>query len=111
MSEIQFAARPRDAAFNKSVGHGGQAHEVPITMSDLPSPDTKRWTVRRKAAVVAAIRANLITVEEACQRYTLSVEELLSWQRLIDRHGVRGLRTTKIQEYRQPLGERNRSGE
>jgi hypothetical protein len=30
----------------------------------------------------------------------LTVEEYLSWQRSIDRHGLAGLRTTRIQDYR-----------
>jgi hypothetical protein len=71
-----------------------------MSINDLPPPDTKRWVIRRKAEVVAGVRAGLITIEEACDRYTLSIEEFLSWQRLIDRHGVRGLRATKIQDYR-----------
>jgi hypothetical protein len=56
--------------------------------------------IRRKAEVVAAVRAGLISLEEACDRYRLSVEEFLSWQRLIDKHGLRGLRTTRLQQYR-----------
>jgi Protein of unknown function (DUF1153) len=79
----------------------------PLTLDDLPPPGTKRWVIRRKAEVVAGVRAGLITLEEACQRYTLSVEEFLSWQRLIDRHGLRGLRVTRLQDYRsdeQPAG-------
>lgn len=75
-------------------------HGHPMNIDDLPPPDTKRWVIRRKAEVVAGVRAGLITIEEACERYTLSVEEFLSWQRLIDNHGVRGLRATKIQDYR-----------
>ena len=66
----------------------------PLSIDDLPPPDTERWVIRRKAEVVAAVRAGLITLEEACERYRLSVEEFLSWQRLIDKHGMRGLRTT-----------------
>jgi hypothetical protein len=60
----------------------------------------RRWVIRRKAEVVAGVRAGLLSLEEACQRYTLSVEEFLSWQRLIDRHGMRGLRVTRLQDYR-----------
>lgn len=71
-----------------------------MTLSDLPPPDTRRWVVRRKATVVAAVRGGLISLEEACKRYRLSVEEFLSWQRMIERHGVQGLRVTRIQEYR-----------
>jgi len=73
---------------------------MPITLDDLPPPGTKRWVIRRKAEVVAGVRAGLLSLDEACQRYTLSVEEFLSWQRLIDRHGLRGLRVTRLQDYR-----------
>src|ERR1700753_3400740 len=69
-------------------------------IEDLPPPGIKRWVIRRKAEVVAAVRAGIISLEEACQRYTLSVEEFLSWQRSLDRHGLRGLRTTRLQDYR-----------
>jgi hypothetical protein len=72
-----------------------------MTEADLPPPETKRWVMRRKAEVVAGVRCGLISLEEACRRYTLSVEEFLSWQRLIDSHGVRGLRATRLQDYRQ----------
>lgn len=71
-----------------------------MTLGDLPPPGTKRWVIRRKAEVVAGVRAGLITLEEACERYRLSVEEFLSWQRLIERHGLRGLRITRLQDYR-----------
>jgi len=72
----------------------------PLTVDDLPPPNTQRWVIRRKAEVVAAVRAGLISLEDACERYRLSVEEFLSWQRLIDKHGLRGLRTTRLQQYR-----------
>lgn len=72
----------------------------PMTRDDLPPPNTRRWVVRRKAQVVAGVRAGLITLEEACERYSLSVEEFLSWQKMFDRHGLSGLRTTRIQKYR-----------
>jgi hypothetical protein len=52
---------------------------------DLPPPDTKRWVTRRKAVIV-------ISLEEVCRRYELSVEEFLAWQRAIDTHGVASLR-------------------
>jgi hypothetical protein len=73
----------------------------PLSKDDLPPPNTKRWVIRRKAEVVAGVRNGLISLEEACQRYKLSVEEFLSWQRLIERHGVPGLRATRLQHYRQ----------
>lgn len=66
----------------------------------LPSPDVKRWSPGRKAAVVAATRAGLISREEACARYLLSAEELASWEKAFDQNGVPGLRTTRQQSYR-----------
>jgi hypothetical protein len=68
--------------------------------TELPPPDTKRWVVRRKAAVVAAVRAGVITVEEACRRYQLSEEEFLAWQHAFEAYGLPGLRTTRIKNYR-----------
>ena len=72
----------------------------PIAFADLPPPNTKRWVMRRKAEVVAGVRAGLLSLEEACERYTLTTEEFLSWQKLVDQHGVRGLRATQLQKYR-----------
>jgi len=78
------------------VGPLGQ----PMTLEDLPPPDTERWVIRRKAEVVAGVRSGLISLEDACRRYRLTVEEFLSWQRLIDKHGLSGLRVTRLQDYR-----------
>jgi uncharacterized protein DUF1153 len=80
------------------IGPAGQ----PLTIDDLPPPETKRWVIRRKAEVVAGVRNGLISLEDACNRYKLSVDEFLSWQKLIEEHGVRGLRTTRLQQYRRP---------
>jgi hypothetical protein len=66
----------------------------------LPPANTKRWVIRRKAEVVAAVRSGTISLEDACNRYKLSMEEFLSWQRLIDSHGLAGLRVTRLQDYR-----------
>ncbi|HEY4548617.1 MAG TPA: DUF1153 domain-containing protein [Pedomonas sp.] len=72
----------------------------PLTLENLPPSDTTRWVVRRKAEVVAAVRGGLLTMEEACARYSLSVEEYLSWQRSVERNGMPGLRVTRVQQYR-----------
>jgi Protein of unknown function (DUF1153) len=71
-----------------------------LTIANLPTPGTKRWVVRRKAEVIAAVRGGLLSLEEACGRYRLTVEEILSWQSSIEQHGLAGLRTTRIQQYR-----------
>jgi hypothetical protein len=81
---------------SRVIGPSGEL----LTLSSLPPPDTKRWVIRRKAEVVAAVRGGLLTLEEACERYSLSVEEFLSWQRMIEAHGLQGLRTTRVQDYR-----------
>ena len=72
----------------------------PLTVSDLPAPSTKRWVVRRKAEVVAAVNGGLLSVDEVCDRYNLTVEEFAGWQRAIDRSGMPGLRVTRIQHYK-----------
>ncbi len=72
----------------------------PLTIADLPPASTRRWVIRRKAEVVAAVRGGLLSLEEACERYTLTVEEFLSWQSSINDYGLAGLRTTRIQQYR-----------
>lgn len=71
-----------------------------LTLETLPPPDTNRWVIRRKAEVVAAIRGGLLSVDDACARYGLSVEEIESWQRLAATHGMQGLRTTRVHLYR-----------
>jgi hypothetical protein len=79
---------------------GSDPADLAGAILDLPSPDTKRWVVRRKAVVVHAVRSGRITLQEACRRYRLSVEEFLAWQRAIERHGIPGLRVTRLQIYR-----------
>jgi hypothetical protein len=78
----------------------GHAEVTRIPMVELPPADTKRWVPRRKAQVVAAVRSGALSLDEACERYALTVEEFLSWQRAIDRFGLQGLRATHAQEYR-----------
>jgi hypothetical protein len=46
------------------------------------------------------VRGGLLSLDEACSRYTLTVDEFLSWQNSIDQHGLAGLRATRIQQYR-----------
>lgn len=67
---------------------------------ELPPPGVTRWVIRRKAQVVEAVQAGMLTVEEVCSRYSVSLEEFRSWQRSFERHGLYGLRTTRSQIYR-----------
>ncbi|HYG87154.1 MAG TPA: DUF1153 domain-containing protein [Azospirillum sp.] len=66
----------------------------------LPVPDTRRWVSSRKQAVVLAVRTGVITMAEACERYSLSIEEFLSWDALLSRGGRKALRVTKLQDFR-----------
>lgn len=79
------------------IGPLGEA----LDKDQLPPPNTSRWVVRRKAEVVAAVNGGLLTIAEACERYDLSLEELASWQRAVEREGMAGLRATRVQQYRQ----------
>lgn len=71
-----------------------------LTLETLPSPDTRRWVIRRKAEVVAAVSGGLLTLDEACDRYGIELEEFISWQRAVERSGMHGLRVTRLQHYR-----------
>lgn len=78
------------------IGPDGQK----LTKADLPAATTRRWVIRRKAEVVAAVRGGLVSLEEACESYGISLEEFETWTKSIDRFGIQGLRTTRIQKYR-----------
>jgi len=78
------------------IGPLGEA----LTLESLPPPGTTRWVVRRKAEVVAAVNGGLLTIDEVCDRYDLTVEEFATWQRAVERSGMPGLRVTRIQHYK-----------
>ena len=82
----------------------GAARRLPST-DYLPPPDTKRWVITRKAAVVAAVHNGKISRDEVCRIYNISAEELLNWERLLGMHGPAGLRVTQVQKYRGPKPE------
>lgn len=70
-----------------------------LQVPELPRAG-QRWTVRRKAAVVEAVRGGWMPIDEACAHYRISIDEFLAWERDLDRYGVPGLRTTRYQIYR-----------
>ena len=51
----QDMTEPRCQNVTRILGFDGS----PLTMADLPAPGTTRWVIRRKAAVVAAVRGGL----------------------------------------------------
>jgi hypothetical protein len=70
------------------------------TNLELPSSQTKRWSSRRKAAVIVAIRTGILSRLKARQRYMLSDEELTAWEEAFDRRGIPGLRSASLRLYR-----------
>ena len=86
--------------YNPRVRHVVGPDGSPLAITNLPPINTERWVIRRKAEVLAAVRGGLLSLDEACGRYRLTVDELLSWQRSIDRDGLKGLRATRVQDYR-----------
>ncbi len=77
-----------------------QNSQLSLTIDDLPPANTKRWVSRRKATVVAGVRAGLISLEEACRRYALTEDEFNTWARNFQSYGMAGLKATRIQHFR-----------
>ena len=73
-----------------------------MTRADLPPADTRRWVASRKAAVVRAVAAGLLSRNTALETYGLSDEEFSHWEDCVERHGESALRATAVQKYRQP---------
>jgi hypothetical protein len=73
---------------------------APLTLSDLPPPRSRHWAPRHKAEVVAAVGGGLLSLDDACSRYSMSLEEFLGWQRSIDLHGLAGLRPKHLKRRR-----------
>lgn len=73
----------------------------PLTLESLPAPDTQHWVIRRKAEVVAAVGGGLLSIEEVCERYDLSLDEFMFWRRAVERSGMYGLRVTRLQLYKE----------
>jgi len=93
-----MSVRPHSSA-KYVIGPDGS----PLTLADLPASNTRRSVIKRKAQVVAAVRGGLLSLDDACSRYRLTVDEILNWQQSIDSHGLAVLPTTKIQNYRAGL--------
>jgi hypothetical protein len=70
-----------------------------LDLETVPPVTTTRWFPRRKAQVVAAVEAGLLSIEEACSLYRLSLEEFLGWQRTIRKGGVKGLCVTRRRRF------------
>ena len=67
-----------------------------------------RWTARRKAAVLEALQTGALTQEDAIDRYALSVDEIRSWERQLERYGLPGLRVSGRQKEMPRVARRGR---
>ena len=90
---------------NEGLADGPDRSDAFGRMPELPRP-RQRWTVRRKAAVIEAVRGGWVPLNKVCRLYNLSVDEFQAWERDIDRFGIHGLRTTRLQIYRDTEGRR-----
>ncbi len=70
---------------------------------------SEHWNPQRKAALLAAIDYELLSIGEVRARFALSDEEL-AWRRDVAAHGVLALRSTRLQIYRDPAGTPKRPG-
>jgi hypothetical protein len=91
--------RERPAPLQCFLGPNGDV----LTIADLPPPNTTRWVRRRKAEVVLAVRAGLLSLDAACERYGLTAEEFSYWEGAVKKQGLPKLRRTEVQQsgYRQ----------
>jgi hypothetical protein len=91
MTDFLLASPNRDETSSPSVD---------TDATDLPPAGTVRWVASRKAQVVSAIASGLLTLEQACARWDLSIEEIEAWRELANHYGTSALRTTRLKEYR-----------
>jgi len=85
-SAARDSAAGRETALRQACG----ADVVPL--DELPPAGTRHWVPRYKAAVVAAVDAGVLSLDDARRRYLLSEEEFECWRDTIDRYGIMGLR-------------------
>ena len=69
------------------VGPSGFA----LALESLPPFKGTRWVARRKAEIVLAVGGGIITLAEACERYAISSDEFLEWERALTQKGTIGL--------------------
>jgi transposase-like protein len=61
--------------------------------------ETFKWTPSRKAVVVEAVDDGKLSGADVEKRFGVSAEEFGSWSRSLEKHGVAGLRSSRVQIY------------
>ena len=89
-----------DRNYPKRVPYFIGADGKHVTPADLPSRTHKRWRSSDKAIVLVAVHTGVLSFEEACERYELSLDEFLSWQRWFESQGMPDLRATMRGKFR-----------
>lgn len=90
--EKSGARADRDRISNPVKSFRAKPAPIPGLPPPPPSTPPRRWVAQRKAEVMDAVRGGLLSLNEALDRYSLTLEEYLSWRRQIDRFGMEGLR-------------------
>jgi hypothetical protein len=91
--------------------HLGTEHSATLAgRDDLPKHADIRWIRRRKARVVAAVRAGIFGLHEALERYNLSIEEFIEWEREVSGELTKRRRTGRMRELTVMCGKMGRPG-
>ena len=75
---------------------GGGKGQTKGRVVELPHPNESRWPFRQKAAVVDGTRRGVLSIEEACERYRISLEEFAAWSKAFDERVARRARATRL---------------
>lgn len=86
------------SSVRKRNGFVERLNRKTLTFDTRSSARNKRWSCRRKAEIIAAIRSKLLSREEAMRLYGLSEGELTLWEWCINLNGEQGLQAGRIQE-------------
>jgi Transcriptional regulatory protein, C terminal/Protein of unknown function (DUF1153) len=102
--KIRMIAPGAEDTIRKIWGRGymwGCPDEAPSQVHSGTLPHNDRWVASRKAMVVDALLNGTVSEAAVLAHYPdMTVEELREWVILFLRHHARGLRTTKIELYR-----------
>lgn len=76
-----------------------------IALTYLPKTPPARWVASTKQAIVEAVEAGILTVDELGGRFGVTPEEFHAWADRLERYGAKGLRQGYVQAY--PLSEKS----